>query len=94
MLEQLCSSIFYLIIKNKGLNYYMHIETKRVIIKKYTENDFDDYYSYIMNKELQKLLGVEYINDFNSAYENFQGLMENREFLAIYSKCLKKIILN
>ena len=70
----------------------MNIKTDRLIIRDYTEDDFDDYYHYIMDKELQKMLGVEYINDINSAYENFTWLMENREFLAIELKETNKVI--
>lgn len=36
----------------------MLVETDRLIVRLYTEKDFDDYFSYILEPELQYMLGL------------------------------------
>lgn len=64
----------------------MYIETERIILRPYSEADFEDYFAYIMEPELQHMLGLNGVTDRNSAYAAFQWLMEKREFLAIIER--------
>lgn len=68
------------------------IETERLIIRDYNVNDFNDYYDYIMEPELQRMLGLEEVTDKTSAYRNFEWLMNNRTFLTIEEKSTTKAI--
>ena len=61
----------------------MNIETKRLSIRPYATSDFDEYFAYIMDPELQYMLGLNNVSDRDSALETFQWLLDNREFLAI-----------
>ena len=70
----------------------MYLETGRLAIRPYIESDFDDYFDYIMEPELQYMLGLHDINSRKSAYEAFQWLMENREFYAVIIKETGKVI--
>ncbi len=70
----------------------MKIETERLIIRDYNVNDFNDYYDYIMEPELQRMLGLEEVTDKTSAYRNFEWLINNRTFFAIEEKSTTKAI--
>ena len=61
----------------------MFIETKRLYIRPYATSDFDDYFEYIMDPELQHMLGLNDVSDRKSAHETFKWLLDNREFLAV-----------
>ena len=39
----------------------IHIETERLTIRPHEETDFDAYFAYIMDKELQDSLGITYL---------------------------------
>lgn len=70
----------------------MNLETNRLAIRPYLSTDFDDYFDYIMEPELQDMLGLSDINNRESANETFHWLLDNREFLAIISKETGKAI--
>lgn len=61
----------------------MQIKTPRLLLRPYTPEDFEDYYAYIRDRELQKLLGLEKMEDRDCAFLNFQWLLEHRVFLAL-----------
>ena len=64
----------------------MVFETNRLRIRPFLPTDFEDYFAYIMEPELQYMLGLNGVNDRASAMEAFQWLLDNREFLAIIQK--------
>lgn len=64
----------------------MYLETKRLILRPHTPADFEDYFGYIMDGELQRMLGLNGVEDRESAMETFQWLMDNVEFLAVVRK--------
>ena len=64
----------------------MRIESPRLLLRPYTPEDFEDYFAYIRDRQLQADLGVEELDDRDCALINFQWLMENREFLALVSR--------
>jgi len=70
----------------------MVLETKRTKIRPYTDADFDDYCSYILEPELQHMLGLNGIHDRESALQNFNWLLHNREFIAIELKEANRVI--
>lgn len=61
----------------------MQIKTPRLLLRPYTPEDFEDYYAYIKDKEFQRLLGLEGMEDRDCALVNFQWLLERRVFLAL-----------
>lgn len=68
------------------------IETPRLLLRPYTPDDFEDYYAYIKDRQLQADLGLEGMDDRDCAIINFQWLMDNREFLALTSRETGKCI--
>lgn len=70
----------------------MRYETDRLVLRDFTSNDFNDYFDYIMEPELQYMLGLNNVNDRQSALENFNWLMENRKFVAVENKEDNKVI--
>ena len=68
------------------------LETERLIIRPFSEEEFDDYFDYIMDPHLQYMLGLDSVIDRGSAWETFQWLLKNREFLALISKETGKAI--
>lgn len=62
------------------------METSRLILRPFVSEDFDDYFSYIMEPELQKMLGLNGVTDRESAQQTFDWLCTNRTFLALVSK--------
>lgn len=62
------------------------IDTERLILRPHTPADFEDYFGYIMDGELQRLLGLNGVEDRGSALETFQWLLDNLEFLAMVSR--------
>lgn len=67
------------------------METERLILRPYCEADFEDYFAYTMEPELQKMIGED-IHSRSEAEETFSWLMKNREFLAIVPKDLRRPI--
>lgn len=61
----------------------MRMETKRLILRLHADVDFDDYFAYIMDPALQRMLGLRNVTDRESAYQTFQWLRENTEFWAV-----------
>ena len=61
-------------------------ETERLIIRPYIQQDFEDYFAYIMNPDLQRRLGLHGVTDRSSAEDTFRWLMENRDFYALIRK--------
>ena len=70
----------------------MYIETERLILRPHTAADFEDYFGYIMDGELQQMLGLRGVDDRASAQETFQWLLDNVEFIAVVSKDSGKVI--
>ncbi len=70
----------------------MNLETNRLFIRPHTADDFEDYFGYIMEPELQYMLGLNDVHDRASAQETFQWLMENSIFLALVNKETGKTI--
>lgn len=70
----------------------MHVETERLILRPHTPDDFEDYFGYIMDGELQRLLGLNGVEDRESALETFQWLLDNLEFLAVVSRETGRVI--
>ena len=68
------------------------LETQRITLRPYTENDFDDYCSYILDRDLQYMLGLNDVYDRESARQNFDWLLLNREFLAIGLKETGRVV--
>lgn len=67
------------------------METERLILRPYCEADFEDYFAYSMEPELQKMMGED-IHSRSEAEETFSWMMKNREFLAIVPKNLGRPI--
>lgn len=59
----------------------MHSE--RLYLLPYSNEYFEDYFSFIMDAELQESLGLHGVTDRKSARENFDWLIQNRRFYAI-----------
>lgn len=70
----------------------MLIETKRLVIRDFRESDFEDYFHYMMDAELQELLGMTSITDRASALDAFQWLLANRIFLAVELRTSEQVI--
>ena len=70
----------------------MFLESHRLNIRTVMDKDFDDYFSYIMDPELQRMLGLNDVTDRASARETFDWLMNNRTFLALEKKETGKVI--
>ena len=72
----------------------MWIETKRLILKPHTPADFEDYFGYIMDPGLQRMLGLNGVEDRASALETFQWLLDtdHGEFLAVVSRETGRVI--
>lgn len=72
----------------------MCIETERLILRPHTPADFEDYFGYIMDGELQRMLGLNGVEDRASALETFQWLLDtdHGEFLAAVSRETGRVI--
>lgn len=70
----------------------MRIETERLILRPHVPGDFEDYFSYIMDPELQRMLGLNGVEDRESARETFQWLLENGEFIALIGRDSDRVI--
>ena len=70
----------------------MNLETERLILRPHIAEDFEDYFAYIMDTELQQMLGLNGVVDRGSAQEMFQWLLDHGEFIAVVSKDTGKVI--
>ncbi len=70
----------------------VHLESDRLRIRAFCPAEFEDYFGYIMEPELQRMLGLNGITDQASARETFDWLRENRTFLALEKKETGKVI--
>lgn len=75
----------------------MYIETERLILRPHTPDDFEDYFGYIMEPELQRMLGLNGVEDRESALETFQWLLDKWrldkwEFLAVVGRETGRVI--
>lgn len=61
----------------------MTISTPRLLVRPHVPEDFEDYFSYIMDENLQLMLGLHDVTDRASAREVFDWLRTNSEFLAL-----------
>lgn len=68
------------------------INTARLVLRPYTIDDFEDYFEYIMDRDLQRMLGLEGVDDRDCALVNFQWLLDNRTFLALVHRNNRKAI--
>lgn len=64
----------------------MELSTPRLILRPHTPEDFNDYYNYIMDENLQYMLGLHDVTDRPSAKLTFDWLRANTEFLALIPK--------
>jgi len=64
----------------------VYLETIRLILRPHDQTDFEDYFEYIMNPELQNMLGLHDADDRSSAQATFRWLLDNLEFIALVSK--------
>ena len=69
-----------------------YLETKRLILRSHIPTDFEDYFAYIMDRELQNMLGLRGVDDRASAQETFQWLLENGEFIALIGRDSDRVI--
>ena len=63
-----------------------------MILRPHTVKDVEDYFEYIMDPDLQQMLGLNGVEDRKSAKETFQWLLDNVEFIAVVSKDSEKVI--
>ena len=74
----------------------MYLETKRLILRPHSSSDFEDYFDYIMEPELQQMLGLNGLVDRESTQETFQWLLDKMldkwEFLALVSRETGRVI--
>ena len=70
----------------------MRQETDRLIIRAFARDDFADYFAYITEPELMRMLGLNGVTDEASAKETFDWLMKNRTFLALEKKETGRVI--
>ncbi|MDE6591425.1 MAG: GNAT family N-acetyltransferase, partial [Oscillospiraceae bacterium] len=70
----------------------MELETDRLILRPHTPDDFEDYFEYIMDPDLQQMLGLNGVEDRESAQATFQWLLDNVEFIAVVRKESGKVI--
>ena len=70
----------------------MRQETDRLIIRAFARDDFTDYFAYITEPELMRMLGLNGVTDEASARETFDWLMKNRTFLALEKKETGRVI--
>lgn len=70
----------------------MYVETERLILRPHTPADFEDYFEDIMEPELQRMLGLNGVEDRESVQETFQWLLENGEFLALVGRDRGRVI--
>lgn len=59
------------------------MHSDRISLLPFSNEYFEDYFSFIMDAELQESLGLNGVTDRKSARENFDWLMQNRRFYAI-----------
>ncbi len=92
-MKKVISKIMDLIKKHKyPSKISLFIETDCLILRLFALDDFEDYYEYIMDDDLQKMLGVQYIKNRDFAYENFSWLIKNRDFIAVQNKKTGKVM--
>ena len=71
----------------------MFLETERLILRKFTEDDFAGYCAFVMDPERNRMMGNRDLPDEAAARELFDWLMENeRRFYAIVYKESGKVI--
>lgn len=75
----------------------MRIETERLMLRPHTPDDFEDYFGYIMEPELQRMMGLNGVVDRESALETFQWLLDKWlldqwEFLAVVGRETGRVI--
>ena len=74
------------------MDLHVQFETSRLLVRPFDAGDFEDYYGYILDPELQHMLGLNGITSRESAYETFSWLMCNRTFLALERKDTGNVI--
>lgn len=57
----------------------MFLETERLIIRKFKEEDFEDFCEFTMDEELCRMMGRDLITDAESARPTFEWLMNKEE---------------
>lgn len=57
----------------------MFIETERLIVRKFTNDDFDDFCDYAMDDEMCKMMGRNLMHSKEDALWNFEWLKDKEE---------------
>ena len=57
----------------------MFVETERLVIRKFREEDFSDFCEFTMDEELCRMMGRDLITDAESARPTFDWLMNKEE---------------
>ena len=63
----------------------MFIETERLILRKFQEDDFNDFCKYVMDDEMCRMMGRMLMYSREDAHWNFDWLKDKEE------KCATKI---
>ncbi len=62
------------------INDHLHF---RLLLRPHVPEDFEDYFSYIIDENLQVMLDLHDVTDRSSAQETFDWLRRKVEFLAV-----------
>ncbi len=57
----------------------MFLETERLILRKFNEDDFDDFCDYAMDDEMSKMMGRRLLENKEDARWNFDWLKDKEE---------------
>ena len=57
----------------------MFLETERLILRQFNEEDFPDFCAYAMDPELCRMMGTYMLPDTDAAWESFSWLRTNEE---------------
>lgn len=73
----------------------MFLETERLILRKFHENDFDDFCDYAMDDEMSRMMGRRLLKNREDARWNFNWLKDKEErCYGLVYKDRKKVIGN
>lgn len=57
----------------------IYLKTERLVLRRFSEDDFPDYCAYAMDPELCRMMGTYMLPDTDTAWESFSWLMTNEE---------------
>lgn len=73
----------------------MFLETERLVLRKFREEDFEDYYAYAADREMNRMMGQYDLSDREEARSGFDWLKDKEErSYAIFLKESGKVIGN